>query len=278
MTIEQALAVAASMGLTQAQLLEKATGAKAPAPAPASAGGPVQQKGANAGGGEITKSWLSGVWSSVKSFFAGKAADPTPAASSPEEIAKAEDAAAFHDIDGQIDKFVTAAATKTYFDATSPGKWKAAQPDHTNIMKVSNQQGISAAEVNALVGYTGPAYSPMNRFTRGQMKSDYFKQVFGGYCGLAGSALGKLGDGQVKSSQRGWRTVPNGDAGLIEGLYNREYVDEAGFMSTTANSDQSMFEGQFRCRSAPSQASISATSPGTNRKARFSSPRGPASR
>lgn len=250
-TINEALIICQQMGLTRSELLNKVAEAKAPAPA----AGPVQKKeGAKEDDNEtITAPWLASVWSTVKGFFASMSPATAEVAASPEELAKAEDAASFQNVDGEIDLFATAEATDTYFQGTSPDRWAASHADHEEILEAANQQGVSTPEVDALVGYTGPAYAPMNRFTRGQMKSDYFKQAFGGYCGLASSALGKLGDGQVKQSQRGWRSIPNGDAGIIENLYNREYVDEAGFMSTTANSDQSSFAG-------PVSLQISATS------------------
>lgn len=256
-TLEQALALARSMGLDKDEILERATGAKpASEPAPGRA---VQRKteGSGGGGGAVEESWLASVWSSVKSFFQGllgpKGAAEKGGGDPTEDKAIAEDRAAFHDVDGQVGVFETREKVATYFNDTSPAAWRSAQRDHVNIMRKANEQGVSAAEVNALVGYTGPAYSPMNRMTRGQMKSNYFKDIFQGYCGLASAALGKLGDGKVKSSQRGWRTVPNGDKTIIENLYNREYVDEPGFMSTTAHSEQGMFEGpvslQIKARS-----------------------------
>lgn len=243
-TIEEALAMASQLGLDKDEILERATGAKpAPDAAPAS-GEAVQKKDGGSGGGGVDASWLASVWSSVKSFFQGLFGSKDKGSGDPvEDAAMAEDRAAFENVDGEINVFETREKVATYFNDTSPTKWRAAQPDHANIMRKANQQGVSTAEVNALVGYTGPAYAPMNRFTRGQMKSNYFKGIFQGYCGLAGSALGKLGDGKMKSSQRGWRTVPNGDASIIENLYNREFVDEAGFMSTTVQSEQGMFSG-----------------------------------
>lgn len=163
----------------------------------------------------------------------------------PEVAAQAEDRAAFQNVDGEVDKFTDAPKIGAYFNAECPQKWRAANPNHASVLDRCRTVGISVDQVNALVGYTGPGYSPMNRLTRGQMKSSYFKNAFQPYVTASSVALTKLNDGKKKNSQRGWRSIPGGDrdASVIENLYGREYVDEAGYMSTTLNSDQSMFAG-----------------------------------
>jgi hypothetical protein len=172
---------------------------------------------------------------------------PAPGAGpvDPEVAAQAEDRAAFQNVDGAVDKFTDVPKIGAYFNTECPQKWRAANRNHASVLDRCRTVGITEAQVNALVGYTGPGYAPMNRLTRGQMKSTYFKTAFQPYVTASSVALTKLNDGKKKNSQRGWRTIPGGDrdASVIENLYGREYVDEAGYMSTTLNSDQSMFAG-----------------------------------
>lgn len=175
---------------------------------------------------------------------AAPAAAPPPTVD-PEVAAQTEDRAAFQNVDGAVDKFTDAPKINTYFNTECPQSWRATNSNYQSVLDRCRTVGITTDQVNALIGYTGPGYAPMNRLTRGQMKSTYFKNAFQPFVTASTVALTKLNDGRKKNTQRGWRTVPGGDrdASVIENLYGREYVDEAGYMSTTLNSDQSMFAG-----------------------------------
>jgi hypothetical protein len=170
---------------------------------------------------------------------------PGAAAAPDEQQLEDEDRGAFADVDGNILLFDNEALVDTYFNVTTPRNWMGAHPmDHAAIHRRATQDlHISDPELFSLIGYTGPGYAPMNRLTRGQMKSKRFTSIFRRRCDQAATALKKLDNKQEKQTQRGWRNIPKGDDTIITGLYEREFVDERGFMSTTANSDQSFFAG-----------------------------------
>lgn len=169
---------------------------------------------------------------------------PPPDPVQVEQQAEAEDKAKLSDIDGEIDVFSDEGKTAAYFSSRVPATWHSLQPaNYPRIEQECTLKGVSRHELYALIGYSGPGYAPMNRLTRGEMKSKRFTNMFKPYTQAASAAIGKLGTPTVKHTQRGWREIRGGDDTVVESLYHREFVEEKGFMSTTLNSDQSYFAG-----------------------------------
>lgn len=160
-----------------------------------------------------------------------------------EQALMAEDVAAFDANPESAGKFDTVPKVESFYATDCPAIWRSRQRDHKKFLEKATKLGATEAQVFDLIGYTGPGYVPMNRLTRGQMKSATFKAAFKGHVAGASAAMVKLAAGTSVTSQRGWREVPKGDPSVVENLYKREFVDEAGFMSTTLNSQQGFFKG-----------------------------------